>query len=301
VTIDTAGGSQTLDAVASPYDGLFGPAASHTTNEVLVAGYELATGFSQIQRIGPTGGVTPVFTSDTLTSLGDTIDPQVIEYRPDGWAYFAMTEGQQTLSLIDPSGSISNIGGPNDPGTNDGFGPNAIAPFGTDLVYSGPWSFDLAQGQKIGFASLVARYDDTTGDNDSFVWPGFEFPQLAAPGGDLRILDRSTGELFRFSDLNSDGDHYEIVGVSVLNAQDDAGERIAAGLLPSGFNTLTLDPQTGDMITTRIVGKAPQRIIVMRLEDLNADGDVDDAGEQTVVFDAGAPPGTNIQGVRLKY
>jgi hypothetical protein len=39
----------------------------------------------------------------------------------------------------------------------------------------------------------------------------------------------------------------------------------------------------------------------MRLDDLNSDGDVDDAGEQTVVFDAGAPPGTNIQGVLLKY
>jgi hypothetical protein len=39
----------------------------------------------------------------------------------------------------------------------------------------------------------------------------------------------------------------------------------------------------------------------MRLTDLNSDGDVDDAGEQTVVYDAGAPPGSDIQGVLLKY
>ena len=55
------------------------------------------------------------------------------------------------------------------------------------------------------------------------------------------------------------------------------------------------------MITTRIVGTAPQHITVMRLKDLNMDGDVDDDGEQTVVFDAGAPPGTDIQGVLLNY
>jgi hypothetical protein len=212
-----------------------------------------------------------------------------------------MTEGAETLSLIDPLGIISSIGGPSSPGSNEGFGPNAIAPFGTDLVYSGIWSFDLSQGQTTGTAVLVARYDDATGENDAFVWPGFDLPQLAAPGGDLRILDRSTGELFRFDDLDGDGDHYEIVGSTVLSAQDDADERIAAGQLTSGFDTLTLDLATGDMITTRIVGNAPQRIIVMRLEDLNADGYIDDAGEKTVVFDAGAPPGTDIQGVRLKY
>jgi PKD repeat protein len=301
VTIDTIGGSQLLAALSAPYDNSFGLAASHTTNELLVSGFEVVTGFSQIQRISPIGVVTSVFTSTTLTPLGDTIDPQAIEYRPDGWAYFAMTEGTETLSLIDPLGSISNIGGPSSPGSNEGFGPNAIAPFGNDLVYSGVWSFDLAQGQTIGTAVLVARYDDATGDNDAFVWPGFDLPQLAAPGGDLRILDRSTGELFRFDDVDGDGDHYEIVGSTVLSAQDDLNERIAAGLLTSGFDTLTLDPATGDMITTRIVGNAPQRIIVMRLEDLNADGYIDDVGEKTVVFDAGAPPGTNIQGVRLKY
>ena len=39
----------------------------------------------------------------------------------------------------------------------------------------------------------------------------------------------------------------------------------------------------------------------MRLDDLNSDGDVDDPNEQTVVFDAGAPPGTDIQAVLLKY
>jgi hypothetical protein len=219
-----------------------------------------------------------------------------------------MSEGSSTLARISPGGGTSNIGGPNDPGTNEGFGPTAIAPFGNDLVFSGPWSFDLTQGQTAGFAELIARYDDGSNSNESFVWAGFAFPRLAAPAGDLRILNTSTGELFRFEDTNMDGDHFEIVGVSVQTAQDDPGERFAAGtlpdpvlLLPSGFDTLNLDQMTGDMITTRIAGIPPRRIIVMRLDDLNADGDVDDAGEQTVIFDAGAPPGLDIGEVVLKY
>ena len=300
VTIETTGGSQLLAALAAPFDGSFGPSASHTTNELLVSGFDPGTSSSHFQRIGPTGDVTPVFPSVG----GDTIDPQAIEYRPDGWAYFAMFEGQQTLSRIEPSGAISNIGGPRNPGSNEGFGPTAIAAFGNDLVYSGPWSFDLSKGQTVGFADLIARFDDAANSNDSFVWAGFSFPRLAAPGGDLRILDTATGELFRFVDDNDDGDHFEIVGTSVLSAQDDPGERIAAGQLPSGFRTLTLDPSdpsTGDMITTRIVGNVPQRITVMRLRDMNGDGNVDDEGEQTVIFDAGAPPGRDIRGVLLKY
>jgi hypothetical protein len=301
VTLDATGGAQPLASLSAPYNQSFGPADSHTTNELLVSGFAPGTGFSEIQRISALGVVTPVFTSDSLTQLGDTIDPLAIAYRPDGWAYFAMTEGSHTLSRISPAGDLSSIGGPKDPGSNEDFGPNAIAPFGNDLVFSGPWSFDL----KPGFADLVARYDDATGKNDSLVSPGFGVPGLAAPGGDLRVLDPETGELFRFVDVNGDGEHFEIVG---LTAQDDPGERFDAGtlpdedlFLPSGFDTLNLDPMTGDMITTRIVGNVPQRIIVLRLDDLNADGDVDDAGEQVVVFDAGAPPGTNIRGVRLKY
>jgi hypothetical protein len=298
VTLDTMGGSQVLAALSAPYDDSFGPVASHTSNDLLVSGIDSGSDFSQIQRIGigPPVDVTAVFTctsQNCLNALGDIIDPQAIEYRPDGWAYFAMSEGDHTLSRISPAGVLSSIGGPSKPGSNEDLGPVAIAPFGNDLVYSGPWSFDL----KPGFVSLVARYDDATGDNDSLVWPGFVLPRLAAPGGDLRILDPATGELFRFVDSDGDGDHFEIVG---LTAEDDVGERIAAGQLPSGFTTLTLDSSTGDMITTRIVGNVPQRIIVMRLEDLNADGNID-AGEQTVIFDAGAPPGTDIQSVRLKY
>jgi hypothetical protein len=39
----------------------------------------------------------------------------------------------------------------------------------------------------------------------------------------------------------------------------------------------------------------------MRVADLNSDGDVDDAGEQEIVFDAGAPPGTDAADALLKY
>jgi hypothetical protein len=301
VVVDTLGGSQLLATMLAPYTELFGPLDSHTNNDLLVSGFESVTGFSQIQRIFSAGAAVAVFTSDSTTQQGDTIDPQALRYRPDGWAYFAMSEGQQTLSRIDPAGSISNIGGPSNPGQNEGFGPTGIAPFGNDLVYSGPWSFDLGQGQTVGFAELIARFDDVANSNDSFVWPDFSFPRMAAPGGDLRILDATTGELFRFEDTNLDGDHFEIVGTTLLTAQDDPNERFAAGQLPSGFVTLSLDHQTGDMITTRIVGIAPQRIMVMRLTDLNADGDVDDGGEQTVVFDAGAPPGTDIRAVVLRH
>ncbi len=169
-------------------------------------------------------------------------------------------------------------------------------------MYSAPWGFEFThQGQVVGFADLIARYDDVTKDNEAIAKVGVTFPRLAAPGGDLRVLDGSTGELFRFDDINGDGDHYFIQGTTTQTAEDDPGERIAAGQLPIGFNTLRLDPATGDMIATRIVGTAPQHITVLRIVDLNADGDVDDAGEQTVVFDAGAPPGTDIQGVLLKY
>jgi hypothetical protein len=299
--LDTMGGSTLLSTMLTPYTRGFGPVDSHTNNDLLVSGFEFGTGFSQIQRIfsNPVG-VSPVFTSASTTPLGDTIDPQALRYRPDGWAYFAMSEGSQTLSRTSPFGSTSSIGGPNDPGTNEGFGPTAIAPFGNDLVFSGPWSFDLTQGQTVGFADLIARFDDGTNANDSFVWAGFSFPRLAAPGGDLRILDIGTGKLFRFEDTNLDGDHFEIVGSSVKTAQDDPGERFPAGSLPSGFDTLNLDHMTGDVITTRIVGIPPQRIMVMRLVDVNANG-VYEKSEQTVVFDAGAPAGLDVGAVVLKY
>jgi hypothetical protein len=299
--LDTMGGSTHLTDMLTPYTNGFGPVDSHTNNELLVSGFEAGTGFSQIQRIFPNPvGLSAVFTSRSTTPLGDTIDPQALRYRLDGWAYFAMSEGSHTLSRTDPFGSISSIGGPNDPGSNEGFGPTAIAPFGLDLVFSGPWSFDLTQGQTVGFADLIARFDDDANSNKSFVWAGFSFPRLAAPGGDLRILNTSTGALFRFEDTNLDGDHFEIVGTSVETAQDDPNERFPAGFLPMGFDTLNLDHMTGDVITTRIVGIAPQRIMVMRLVDVNANG-VYEESEQTVVFDAGAPAGLDIGAVVLKY
>jgi hypothetical protein len=210
-----------------------------------------------------------------------------------------MSENADRFDTLDAAGNTTRIGGPTG---NDGFGPSSIAPFGNDLVYSGPWGFEFMQmGNVVGSADLIARFDDVTNDNDAIAVVGVALPQLAAPAGDLRVLDGSTGELFRFVDLNSDGDHYFIQGTTIQTAEDDPGERIPAGQLPDGFNTLRLDPATGDMIATRIVGTAPQHITVMRLDDLNSDGDVDDAGEQTVVFDAGAPPGTDIRGVLLKY
>jgi hypothetical protein len=163
----------------------------------------------------------------------------------------------------------------------------------------------MDMGSPVGFLDLVARYDAGTGDNDPFAKVGVSFPSLAAPGGDLRILDGITGELFRFVDLPmglGDGDHFFIdTGAIPQTAEDDPGERLSAGQLPAGFNTLYLDPLTGDMITTRIVGTVPQHITVMRLTDLNMDGDVDDLNEQTIIFDAGAPTGTDIRGVLLKY
>jgi hypothetical protein len=129
---------------------------------------------------------------------------------------------------------------------------------------------------------------------------------LVAPGGDLWVLDGGTGALFRFEDLNGDGDHYfilteSVAGQIVQSAVDDPGERISAGQLPVGFNQLQLDSVTGDIIATRVVGTAPQRITVMRVADLNSDGDVDDEGEQEIVFDAGAPPGTDTADALLKY
>ena len=140
---------------------------------------------------------------------------------------------------------------------------------------------------------------------------GVSFPQLAAPGGDLHILDSQTGELFRFEDLNGDGDHFFIDDTTIPGtkfAADDPGERMAAGQLPVGFNTLRLDGQNPDvMISTRLVGSKPQHIQVMRIEDKNLDGDVGyhpddlDPDEQVIVFDAGAPSPTDIRDTLLKY
>jgi hypothetical protein len=297
VTLGTDGSSQQLAPLAAPYTRSFGPSASHTTNEVLVSGFAPSTGLSQIQRISPTGLVTPVFTPAEPPAGGDTIDPLAIAYRSDGWAYFAMSDGQETLSLLDPQGDISNIGGPSGPGANEGFGPTAIAPSGLDVVYSGPWSFDLSKGQSFGSANLVARFQEPR-TNEAFVWPGFSFPRLAAPNGDLHILDPATGDLFRFVDVDGDGDHFDIID---LTAQDDPDERVSVGQLDPGFVTLTLDPMTQDMIATRIVGNVPQRITVMAIRNLNGDGDLEDAGEKTILFDAGAPAGTDIRAVKLKY
>jgi hypothetical protein len=299
VAMDTLGGSQLVATMLPPYDDQFCSASSHTTNELLVGGVEMSTGFSEIQRISPTGSVTAEFTSTSTTPQGDTIDVQAIRYRPDGVAWFGMSEGSDRLDTLDAAGTTAKIGGPQG---NDGTGPTSIAPFGNDRVYSGPWGFEFKRmGNVVGSADLIARFDDVANTNDAIAKVGVTFPRLAAPGGDLRVLDGSTGELFRFVDLNGDGDHYFVQGTTTQTAEDDPGERIPAGQLPSGFNTLRLDPLTGDMITTRIVGTAPQHITVMRLKDLNSDGDIDDAGEQTIVYDAGAPPGRDIHGVLLKH
>jgi hypothetical protein len=306
VSIDTMGNAQFVAAMLAPYDDRFCSSSSHPTNEILIGGFELSTGFSEIQRINPAGNVTDVYTSTTVTTIGDTIDVEAIRYRPDGQAYFAMSEGQHVLTRVDQSGALTAIGGPNG---HDGYGPIAIAPFGNDLVYSGPWGVELlGQGNKVqGFAELVARYSSGTPSFNEFIARvGVSLPRLIAPDGDLWILDGGTGELFRFEDLNGDGDHYYILteavaGEIVQSALDDPGERISAGQLPAGFNQLQLDFATGDIIATRVVGTVPQRITVMRVADLNSDGDVDDAGEQVVVFDAGAPAGTDAADVLIKY
>lgn len=306
VSIDTTGSAQFHATLLAPYDDRFCSSSSHDANELLVGGFNLSTGFSQIQRINSAGNVTVVFTSTTVTQIGDTIDVQAIRYRPDGQAYFAMSEGQHTLTRVDSSGALSAIGGPSG---NDGFGPIAIAPFGNGLVYSGPWGVELlGQGNQVqGFAELVSRYAVGSPATNKFIARmGVSLPRLVAPDGDLWILDGGSGALFRFEDLNSDGDHYRIEttsvgGETIQTAVDDPGERISAGQLPVGFNQLQLDSVTGDIIASRVVGSVPQRITVMRVADLNSDGDVNDAGEQVIVFDAGAPPGTDTVDVLLKY
>jgi hypothetical protein len=176
-------------------------------------------------------------------------------------------------------------------------------------VYSGPWGMELIGGSNEvqGFAEFVARY--TLGppiSNEFVARSGVSQARLAAPGGKLWILDGGTGQLFRFEDLNSDGNHYAIetttsMGKTTKRAVDDPGERILAGQLPSGFNRLHLNPITGSVIATRIVGTVPQHVSVMMLKDLNSDGDVNDTGEQVVVFDAGAPSGTDVADILLKY
>jgi len=166
----------------------------------------------------------------------------------------------------------------------------------------------LGQGNKVqGFAELVARYSSVSPTSNKFIAKvGVSLPRLIAPGGDLWILDGGTGALSRFEDLNGDGDHYfilteSVAGKIVQSAQDDPGERISAGQLPIGFNQLQLDTVTGDIIATRVVGTAPQRITVMRVADLNGDGDVNDSGEQVIIFDAGAPSGTDAADALIKY
>jgi len=305
VAIDTAGNTQFVAAMPPPYDDQFCPSSSYDTNEMLVGSFDSSTGFSQIQRISPGGGVLAVLTSTTVTQLGDTIDAQAIRYRPDGQAYFAMSEGQNAFTRVDQSGGLFQIGGPSG---NDGFGPIAIAPYGNNLVFSGPWGEELlGKGNKLeGYAELVARYTASPSSNRFFARTGVTRPRLVAPGGDLWILDASTGELFRFEDLNGDGDHYQIEtttvgGESTQTAVDDPGERILLGQLPLGFDQLQLDLVTGDVIATRVVGSAPQRITVMRVADRNGDGDINDSGEQTVVFDAGAPDGTDAVEALLRY
>jgi hypothetical protein len=176
-------------------------------------------------------------------------------------------------------------------------------------VFSGPWGAELlGKGNKVeGYGEFVARYAAGLPASNEFVArTGVSRPRLVAPGGDLWILDGDTGELFRFEDVDGDGDYYRIETTSVAGqtfqtAVDDPGERISAGRLPSGFDQLQLDLITGDVIATRVVGSVPQRITLMRVADLNGDGDVDDAGEQRVVFDAGAPAGTDTVGALSKY
>jgi hypothetical protein len=305
VSINTNGTSQPLATLLWPYDDEFCAASSHTNNQLLVGSFDAGTRFSEIQRISSTGSVTVVFTSNTITPLGDTIDVQALRYRPDGSAYLAMSEGQHRLSRIDPSNTLTPIGPP--PGT-DGYGPVAVAPFGNSLVYSGPWGVELlGQGSSVvGFADLVAAYDSTSSMNTFLARMGVSQPRLVAPDGDLWILDGGTGQLFRFEDIDGDGDHYEIEsstsgGVTTKWAVDDPGERILAGQLPIGFDQLHLNPSTGKVMAMRVVGSVPQRITMMLVDDLNGDGDVNDAGEQAVVFDAGAPTGTDIAEIVVKY
>ena len=175
----------------------------------------------------------------------------------------------------------------------------------------------LAFVERVHCTLLKEKMLGTNMTPDSFAKVGVSFPQLAAPeclrvgcppGGDLHILNGHTGELFRFEDLNGDGEHYFIDDFTIPGSksiEDDVhlgdSERFVAGQLPAGFNTLRLDTLTGDMISTRVVGNKPQHIQVLRIRDLDLDGNVNGPGEQVIVFDAGAPGNTNIQDVILKY
>jgi hypothetical protein len=303
VVLDTLGGAPAHAALLGPY--FMEEPDSNGLNELVVSGLEATTFQTAFQTVDATGAVT---LAHVITDANDFVTD--LRLQDDGTIYAAADDGRYGFSRISTAGQATHIGAPSG---STGFGEGTLALAGADVVYTGPWDYEYSQGPTvIGTASLVGLYDAAQSGQQQHVpvavatW-GTAADSMVAPGGVLHAIDGPSGVVYRFVDLDGDGDHFFLqdsvdeFGNPVREALDDPGEREVFANLPLALaGTLRADLTTGALFAARVTGVDPKRVRVLKLVDLNGDGDADDAGEQVVVFDAAAPAGTSIGGVDLK-
>ncbi len=300
VVLDTLGGAQAHATLLEPY--FMEETDSNGLNELVVSGLEATTFQTAFQTVDATGAVT---LAHVIMDANDFVTD--LRLQDDGTIYAAADDGRYVFSRLSTAGQVTHIGAPSG---STGFGEGTLGLAGADVVYTGPWDYEYSQGPTvIGTASLVGLYDAAQSAQLQHVpvavatW-GTAADSMVAPGGLLHAIDGPSGVVYRFVDLDGDGDHFFLqdsvdeFGNPVREALDDPGEREVFANLPLA-DTLRADLTTGALFAVRVTGVDPKWVRVLKLVDLNGDGDADDAGEQVVVFDAAAPAGTSIGGVDL--
>lgn len=130
---------------------------------------------------------------------------------------------------------------------------------------------------------VTLAYDDTIG---AFAWNSPSCVTIT-PDGRILVGDVSTDFVYVLRDLNGDGDY------------QDAGE-IGSFFDPSNLSGVVMDQSQG--ITVNVLGHIFVAVShpgtgntdkILRLEDLNADGDANDLGEASIYYDVAGSSASN--------
>ncbi len=131
-------------------------------------------------------------------------------------------------------------------------------------------------GAYSGAAEVTWHYDYPSGPGSSLFGPNLEL--ICAPDGALFVADLETARIYRTRDANGDGD------------VNDAGEitlffnGLSAPQYPASVQRLAIDNAGALWFATADHPAFGGLDRIIRLIDLNADGDSSDAGEYTVVW-----------------
>lgn len=226
-------------------------------------------GAQAIHRIDPaTGAATALATLPSASYLYFCLD-----YDAQGRLY--TINGDGTIVRVDPS-----TGAVESPGTGNGF-QNSMAVGPDGRVYTSPlyqqstygWisRVDLSTGARRRFADIP---EEVLGSYGMFINCGLVVDRK----GRVTIGDFSGDSMWRFQDLNGDGDAL------------DAGEGSRLATLPTGYGAYSPSPMQfgtalagGGSILVNCDGTATSASAgIYWLTDRNGDGDCDDAGEVTL-------------------